>query len=84
MSGELTLAGKCDDLELDLAGVGELDGRDLKCKDVDVDLAGMGEASVNASERINADAAGMGQINVYGNPKVVQKSSTYMSKLHIK
>jgi hypothetical protein len=82
--GELTLAGKCGDLELDMAGVGELDAGDLKCEDVDVNLAGMGEASVYASERIDANAAGMGQINVYGDPEVVQKSSTFMSKVHIK
>lgn len=82
--GDLSLSGKCVDLELEIAGVGELDAKDLKCEDVDVDLAGVGEATVYASERINADAAGMGQINVYGNPSVVQKSSAFMSKVHIK
>jgi len=52
--GELSLRGRCADLELEMAGVGELDARDLICEDVDVDLAGMGEAAVYASERVNA------------------------------
>ena len=82
--GDLTLSGKCTDLELEMAGVGDLDASDLKCEDVDVELAGMGEASVYASERVNAEAAGMGQINVYGKPDVVQKSSAFMSKVRIK
>lgn len=82
--GELTLSGKCTDLEVDMAGIGELDAKGLKCEDVDVDLAGMGEATVYASERVDAEAAGMGQIDVYGNPSVVQKSSTFMSSVKIR
>lgn len=82
--GELELSGTCGDLEIDMAGIGELDAKGLKCKDVDVDLAGMGEATVYASERVNAEAAGMGSIDVYGNPDVVQKSSNFMAKVHIR
>lgn len=82
--GEMTLSGKCGDLDVDMAGIGELDARGLKCEDVNVDLAGMGEASVYASERVDADAAGMGEINVYGDPEVVQKSSAFMAKVHIR
>lgn len=82
--GELELSGTCDDLEVDMAGVGDLDASQLKCEDVEVNLAGMGEASVYASERVNANAAGIGQIDVYGNPEIVQKSSAFMSKVRIK
>ena len=82
--GKLDLAGTCKHLEIDLAGVGELDASDLKCEDVNVDLAGMGEVSVYASERVDANAAGMGQIEVYGKPDIVQKSSTFMAKVRIR
>lgn len=82
--GELELSGKCGDLVIDMAGIGELDAKDLKCRDVEVNLAGMGEASVYASDRVDANAAGMGQIDVYGNPDVVQKSSAFLSKVRIR
>jgi hypothetical protein len=82
--GELSLNGNCDDLEFDMAGVGEVDASDLKCENVEVNLAGMGEASVYASESVDANAAGIGQINVYGKPDVVQKSSVFMSSVKIK
>jgi hypothetical protein len=82
--GELELNGRCDDLVIDMAGIGELDAKGLKCGDVEVNLAGMGEATVYASDRVDANAAGMGQIDVYGNPDVVQKSSAFLSKVHIR
>lgn len=82
--GELSLSGVCVDMELNMAGVGELDASDLKCENVDVNLAGMGEASVYASERVDANAAGIGEITVYGKPDVVDKSSAFMSKVKIR
>ncbi len=81
---ELTLTGSCGSLDLDIAGMGEVDAEALKCDNVDVDIAGMGEATVYASESVDADAAGMGQITVYGKPDTVRKSDNFMSKVKIK
>ena len=82
--GELELSGECNDLEVAMAGIGQLDAKHLKCGDVNVELAGMGEASVYAVDRVDAAAAGMGQIDVYGNPEVVQKSSAFMSSVKLR
>lgn len=82
--GELTLAGSCLNLEVNMAGVGELDAEGLECEDVEVNLAGVGEASVYASQSIDASAAGMGQIDVYGSPKTIEKSSAFLAKVKIR
>lgn len=82
--GELGLSGTCGDLDIDMAGIGEVNAKALECESVVVDLAGMGEATVYASDRVEASAAGMGEINVYGDPEVVEKDSAFMAQVHIR
>ena len=81
--GAMELNGKCDTLNADYAGMGELNARGLKCNDVTVDMSGMGSASVYASDSVDADMSGMGSIDVYGNPKDVRKDKTFMSSVTI-
>lgn len=81
---DMELSGKCGQLDVDMAGLGEIHAENLECDDVDVDLAGMGEISVYASDSVSADAAGMGSIEVYGNPKDVEKSKSFMASVKIK
>lgn len=80
----VTYEGRCGQLEMEQAGLGQTDASELKCEDVNVDLAGMGELKVYASKSVDADAAGMGKIEVYGNPEDVRKSSNFMAKVKIK
>lgn len=81
---DLALAGTCDELSVDFAGMGEIDGRDLKCKDVDANMGGMGSLSVYASEKVDASMGGMGSIDVYGKPKDVRKDKSFFSSIDIK
>lgn len=81
---DMELVGTCGNLDVDMAGLGEVRAEDLKCENVDVDLAGMGEISVYASKSVEADAAGMGNIEVYGNPEDVEKSKSFMASVKIK
>jgi len=81
---DIELSGTCGNLDVDMAGLGELRAEDLKCEDADVDLAGMGEISVYASKSVSADAAGMGSIEVYGNPEDVEKSKSFMASVKVK
>ena len=81
---DMELFGTCGNLDVDMAGLGEIRAEDLKCENVDVDLAGMGEISVYASKSVEADAAGMGNIEVYGNPEDVEKSKSFMASVKIK
>lgn len=82
--GEFVISGNCGTLEANVGGVGNMDLRDLKCKQADVSLAGVGEMSIYASERVKVSAAGLGSVDVYGNPKEVEKSKTFLSNVKIK
>jgi hypothetical protein len=81
---ELTLSGTCDRLDIDMAGVGEVDGQALKCDDVDADLGGVGSLSVYASTSIDASAGGLGSIEVYGDPEMRDIDDGFMSKVKIR
>lgn len=81
--GAMELSGRCGKLDVDYAGMGELDARNFECEDVTIDMSGMGSASVYASESIDADMSGMGNIDVYGNPKNVKKDKSFMSSVDI-
>lgn len=82
--GELTLAGACGALDADVSGVGELNARGLECDKVDVLVKGIGEAGVYAAESVKARVTGMGEINVWGSPAKVDKSSGFFSSIEIK
>lgn len=83
-AGSIEIEGKCGELELELKGAGEVDAEDLKCADVEVDVKGVGEAKVYASESVDADVSGIGAITVYGEPKSVRQSDSWMGKIRIK
>ncbi len=74
--GDLRLSGKCDALDADVSGVGELQAEELHCRTVDVEVSGVGGASVYASESASAEIAGIGKIEIYGSPASVSKSNS--------
>lgn len=78
---DLTLTGTCDELNIEMAGVGDVNASGLKCESVDAELGGVGELSVYASDRVNAESGGIGQIEVYGDPDVRMVSDGFMSKV---
>lgn len=82
--GEFNFGGTCDRLDIQLEGVGNVEAEDLKCRHVVADLEGIGAISVYASETIDGDAEGIGEIAVYGNPKVINKSKGFLSRVNIK
>ncbi|CAM3813838.1 head GIN domain-containing protein [Litorimonas haliclonae] len=81
--GAMELSGRCGKLDVDYAGMGDMDARGLECEDVTIDMSGMGSASVYASESVDADMSGMGSIDVYGKPKKVKKDKGFMSSVDI-
>ena len=80
----LVLSGSCGRLDIELAGMGDLNARDLKCADVEAELGGMGSLSVYASERINASIDGMGSIDVYGKPADASTDKSMFSSINIR
>jgi len=82
--GGFDISGKCKNLDIEVAGVGEFDARDLKCESADVQLAGVGEIDLYASHSVDVQTAGVGEVNVYGNPKHVEKTKSFLSEVNIK
>ncbi len=83
-AGAIELEGTCGALDVELKGAGEVDAEDLECADVEVSVKGVGEAKVFASESVDADVSGIGSITVYGEPKKVRQSDSWLGKIRIK
>ncbi|NVJ97303.1 MAG: DUF2807 domain-containing protein [Alphaproteobacteria bacterium] len=83
-AGAIEMEGTCGSLDIELKGAGEVDAEDLKCSDVEVDVKGVGEAKVFASESVDANVSGIGSITVYGDPKTVRESDSWLGKIRIK
>ncbi len=80
---ELTLEGRCGELEAEVSGVGELDAQALKCKNVNVDLSGVGEVGVYAANSADIDAHGMGEVHVYGSPAKITKDKSFFTQINV-
>jgi hypothetical protein len=83
-AGDVDIYGECGSLDLEIKGAGEVDAEDFKCKDVKVAVKGVGEAEVYASESVDADVSGIGSITVYGDPKKVRESDSWLGEIKIK
>jgi hypothetical protein len=74
-AGSLKADGKVKTLNLQIAGVGSIDARELVAENVRVDVGGVGNVKVYASESLDADVGGVGSLKYYGNPRNVRKSA---------
>lgn len=72
-SGDATLIGEVDEIDIEVSGSGEVDARELKAKRAYVDIAGSGDVMVWASELLDGSIAGSGDIAYYGNPSEVNR-----------
>lgn len=82
--GDIDIKGKCDVLEANVSGVGDLDAENLECKTVTVAVSGVGDASVYATDTANASVGGIGSITVYGAPENVTKSKSVFASITVK
>ncbi|WP_425407931.1 head GIN domain-containing protein [Hyphococcus sp.] len=73
--GDIHITGECGALDAQVSGVGDLDARELECRMADVQVSGVGSAAVFAREEVDANISGMGDIDVFGSPNRVNKSS---------
>jgi hypothetical protein len=71
-SGEVKLAGRAMQLEIELAGAGSLDAFRLQAKEADADVNGAGTCKINVSEEFYGDVSGSGKLYYKGNPKKVK------------
>lgn len=74
-SGDISLAGKVESADYEIAGSGNIDAAKLLSTNADIMIAGSGNASLNASGKVGADIMGSGNVSVTGGAKC---SSTVM------
>lgn len=72
-SGDVTVEGEVDEIEINIEGSGDVDARDLKAKDAYVRIAGSGDVDVFASESFDGNVHGSGDIAFYGRPEHVSR-----------
>jgi hypothetical protein len=75
-SGDITVAGTADTLNIILSGSGDIHGNNLMARSVDATLQGSGDIVLYVSEDLDAKIIGSGDIYYYGNPAKVIQSIT--------
>ncbi len=64
----MTLKGKTNNLDVRVAGSGDIHGFGLQANHTTVSIAGSGDASVVSNESLKARVSGSGDIEYKGNP----------------
>lgn len=72
-SGELSLAGRVDALELDVQGSGDVDAKALTATQARVTVHGSADVDVLVEESLDAQLNGSGDITYRGNPAKVER-----------
>lgn len=76
MEGEATLQ------TIQVNGVGQFSGLNLRGSRVKTHISGTGQAQVNASTHLDAAIFGMGSISYAGNPKTITRKIAGMGSIH--
>jgi hypothetical protein len=76
-AGSLSAGGRsiAESVDVNLSGVGNYDGAELRSATADVSISGAGSATVWVDERLTADVSGLGSVRYYGHPSVTQRVS---------
>lgn len=69
-SGDLHLAGKITDLNVDISGSADVDALNLAAQNVEVGINGSGNFRCDAAQSLRADVSGSGDVRYRGNPAV--------------
>lgn len=72
---------KSQEVQLNTGGIFE--GRDLLTKDTKIGITAAGEADINASNRVDVRVTAGGDVNIYGNPKDVNKKKLAGGRIKI-
>ena len=68
-SGDVTLEGEVEELEITVDGSGDVDASELIAEDVYVEINGSGDVDVYAEETVYYSVNGSGDVKVYGDPE---------------
>ncbi len=72
-SGDVTLSGEVEDLEVDIRGSGDIDAKKLVAREAYISIKGSGDVGVAVDDFLDADIKGSGDITYYGDPKVKKR-----------
>ena len=64
----MDLSGSTELFEMELAGAGTIDAKNLVSKKSEVRISGAGTAEVSVTEELFADIDGVGTLTYYGDP----------------
>ena len=69
-SGDIDLAGRADDVTIQLSASGDVDAYDLTAKNAEVTSKGSGDVRITVSSQLDAEVKGSGSIYYRGNPEL--------------
>lgn len=75
--GIVRLAGTAENMKASLGTGGILEAKPLQTEQTDISITTGGEAQITASELVDASIKAGGNIKVFGNPKQVNKKTTF-------
>ena len=81
-SGQITVAGRADRLDVVIEGSGDVDAHELLAEAVRVDISGSGNADVHALEWIDIDIRGSGDVTYRGDPTEVVTAVSGSGAVH--
>ncbi len=71
-SGKVVLDGQSRDLDIEIAGSGEVNSLDLISQDVKISIAGSGDVKVHAGHTLDVSIAGSGKVRYRGDASVTR------------
>ena len=74
-SGGIEVSGAAGSLDVSISGSGAFAGADLTAKTGSVSISGSGDATVNVTDRLEAEVSGLGDIVYFGNPELDAETS---------
>lgn len=81
--GQVKLSGKSKKINITVNTGGKCDAKDLISQDSKTTILTGGEIEINSSNSNTSKITGGGNIYVYGNPKNIDKKTTFGGKIHI-
>jgi hypothetical protein len=83
-SGDVNLAGKADEVRLDLSGSGVIDAANLPAQSGSVTLAGSGNVRATINGLAGVSLSGSGEVDLYGDVQLEHSSTTGSGAIHVR
>lgn len=82
--GILKVSGSAQTVDARLGTGGILEAQSLETKQTEIDIKAGGEAEIHATDYVNAKVRGGGNVDVYGNPKQVNKKTALGGSVNVR